>query len=112
MKSKDKRVGKQWEDQSDEQLKKEIVILKRNKSRDDNMVKTNSTYENSKTGQKFTPEHYKENSKVEKQAIERAQNELNKRKKIKALKDRAVKIGDERSKLLKKRDRVDEELES
>ncbi len=112
MKSKDKRVGKQWEDQSDEKIREEINIIKRNKNRADNIVKTNSTYENPKTGQKFTPEHYKERSSVEKQAIERAQNELNKRKKIKALKDRAIKIGDSRSKLLKKRDKVDEELES
>lgn len=112
MKKKDQRVEKQWEDQSDEQLRKEISILKRNKSLDDNMVKTNSTYKNSKTGQEFTPEHYKERSNVGKQAIERAQDELKKRKKIKALKDRAVKVGDERSKLLKKRDKVDRELES
>jgi len=107
-----KRVEKQWEDQNDEQLKKEIGILKRNKKFSDNMVKTNSTYTNKQTGQKFSPEHYKEISKVEKQAIDRATDELKKRKKIKALKDRSVKVGDERSKLLKKRDKVDVELES
>lgn len=112
MSKKNSRVDWQWEDQNDSQLKKEISILKSNKARSDNMVKTNSTYTNKQTGQKFSPEHYKENSKVEGQAIKRAQEELKKRKRTKALKERAEKIGDTRSKLLKKRDRVDEELES